>query len=80
MSINVQSISSHVILTTCYSRISPHLNEMMKLLSGAGEEPVVISPFVFQQVFGAIFTGNDEEPMNGETQEDAHEFMIKLFD
>jgi uncharacterized UBP type Zn finger protein len=53
---------------------------MMKLLCGAGEEPAVINPFVFQQFCGAIFTGNEEEPINGETQEDAHEFMIKLLD
>lgn len=52
----------------------------MKLLSASSKSPNRINPFVFQQVSGTLFTGYDDSPMNGETQEDAHEFITKLLD
>jgi uncharacterized UBP type Zn finger protein len=53
---------------------------MMQLLSSAEDEACTINPFIFQQVCGAIFTGNEDDPINGETQEGAHEFMMKLLE
>ncbi len=52
----------------------------MILLSAAKEEPQQVNPFLFQQVCGAMFTGNEDAPMNGETQQDAHEFITKLIE
>lgn len=51
---------------------------MMMLLSADEESPHEINPFVFQQICGTMFTGNEDNPMNGETQEDAYEFIVKL--
>lgn len=51
---------------------------MMTQLSADQGEALKINPFVFQQVCGTMFTGNEDQPMNGETQEDAHEFIMKL--
>ena len=48
------------------------------LLSTAREEPLSINPFTFQQVCGTMFSGSGASPMNGDTQEDAHEFITKL--
>ncbi len=53
---------------------------MMTQMSNVGEDPRRCNPFVFQQVCGTMFTGNEDQPMNGETQEDAHEFMLKLLE
>lgn len=58
----------------------PYLSDLMMLLSAHREEPQQINPFLFQQVCGEMFSGNEEAPMNGETQEDAHEFITKLIE
>ena len=39
-----------------------------------------VDPFLFRQVCGTMFTGDEDNPMNGETQEDAHEFILKVLD
>lgn len=49
-------------------------------LSAAGDKPRNINPFTFQQVCGTMLTGDGDDPMNGETQGDAHEFLTKLVD
>jgi uncharacterized UBP type Zn finger protein len=50
----------------------------MSLLSAQQEGPQEINPFILQQVCGTMLTGGGDSPMNGETQEDAHEFITKL--
>ena len=50
----------------------------MRRLSSTEEMGETINPFVFHQICGILFTGSDGEPMNGETQQDAHEFILKL--
>jgi hypothetical protein len=53
---------------------------MMTLLSNSEEKPSTINPLYFQQVCGALFSGNHGAPMNGETQEDAYDFLKSLID
>jgi uncharacterized UBP type Zn finger protein len=50
----------------------------MKQLSSNKKGGAKINPFVFHQTCGALFTDDDGQPMNGETQQDAHEFILKL--
>jgi hypothetical protein len=51
------------LLTSFRSKLLPHLNKMMMLLSSDRESPHEINPFVFQQICGIMFTGNEDKPM-----------------
>jgi uncharacterized UBP type Zn finger protein len=52
----------------------------MALMAADADSAHEINPFIFHRVCGTMFTGNENIPMSGETQEDAHEFIIKLLD
>lgn len=53
---------------------------MMAQLSKVGDEQRACNPFLFQQVCGTMFTENKDHPMYGDTQGDAHEFILKLLE
>jgi uncharacterized UBP type Zn finger protein len=78
VSIDGQPIPHHALLTPWYSKISAQFNDTMTLLSSNNKQGERINPFIFHQICGTLFAGSDGQPMNGETQQDAHEFILKL--
>src|SRR4051794_15867769 len=56
----------------------PHFASIMSKMSSP-DSAADIDPFYFHQVCGALLASNTGEAMNGETQQDAQEFLTGLF-
>jgi uncharacterized UBP type Zn finger protein len=72
------TITDHALLTCCCSDLLPEFSDIMRQLSSTDERGITINAFSFHQTCGALLTSSDGQPMNGETQQDAHEFILKL--
>ena len=59
-------------------KLRPYLAGQMRHLSATGDDSKGGNTFAFHQVCGELLQSGNGDHMNGETQEDAHEFMTKL--